>query len=188
MHGFIWEAMIGQLRQVVEVDTFDYFDVGDTINIFFDNDVINGLSYRYYVAAYDSGNGIIGPLENNYSNTPNDMNNTVAVIPQAPVTTENLDQIKVVPNPYIIAEIWETSLTDHLIQFTNMPSEATINIFNSSGDLVRTIDHSSTNNTAPSIASWDLKNKYNQLVAAGVYFYYITSDIGIKTGKFFIIL
>ncbi len=51
-----------QLRQVVEVDTFDYFDVGDTINIFFDNDVINGLSYRYYVAAYDSGNGIIGPL------------------------------------------------------------------------------------------------------------------------------
>ena len=53
-----------QLRQVVEVDTFKYFDVGDTINIFFDNDVINGVNYRYYVAAYDSGNGIIGPLEN----------------------------------------------------------------------------------------------------------------------------
>lgn len=177
-----------QLRRVVEVDTFKYFDVGDTINIFFDNDVINGLSYRYYVAAYDSGNGIIGPLENNYSNTPNDMNNTVAVIPQAPVATENLDKVTVVPNPYRVAEIWESGLSDHQIQFTNLPAEATIKIFNASGELVRSLDHTSLNNDAPSIAKWDLKNKYNQLVAGGVYFYYITSNIGTKTGKFFVIL
>ncbi|HSR18895.1 MAG TPA: hypothetical protein VLM39_12455 [Ignavibacteriaceae bacterium] len=177
-----------QLSQVVDVDTFDYFDVGDTINIFFDNDAVNGLSYRYYVAAYDSGNGIIGPLENNYSNTPNDMNNTVEVIPQAPVAADNLDKATVVPNPYRIAEIWESSLTDHQIQFTNLPAEATIKIFNSSGELVRIIDHASFNNSAPSIAKWDLKNTYNQLVAAGVYFYYITSSIGTKTGKFFVIL
>ena len=176
------------LRQVVEVDTFDYFDVGDTINIFFDNDVINGLSYRYYVAAYDSGNGIIGPLENNYSNTPNDMNNTVEVIPQAPVATENLDHVTVVPNPYRVAEVWESGISDHQIQFTNLPAEATIKIFNSSGELVRSLDHTALNNSAPSIAKWDLKNKYNQLVAGGVYFYYITSEIGTKTGKFFVIL
>ena len=177
-----------QLRQVVEVDTFDNFDVGDTINIFFDNDVINGLRYRYYVAAYDSGNGIIGPLENNYSNTPNEMNNTVEVIPQAPVATDNLDAVTVVPNPYRVAEIWENGLSDHQIQFTNLPAEATIKIFNSSGDLVSTIDHTATNNDAPSIATWDLKNQYNQLCAGGVYFYYITSSIGTKTGKFFVIL
>lgn len=177
-----------QLRKVVEVDTFDYFDVGDTINIFFDNDVINGLSYRYYVAAYDSGNGIIGPLENSFSNTPNNMNNTVEVIPQAPVATNNLDNVTVVPNPYRIAEIWENALTEHQLQFTNLPAEATIKIFNSSGDLVKTINHTATNNSAPSIAMWDLKNKYNQLVAAGVYFYYITSNIGAKSGKFFVIL
>lgn len=177
-----------QLRQVVEADTFQYFNIGDTVNIFFDNDVVNGLSYRYYVAAYDSGNGIIGPLENNYSNTPNDMNNTVEVIPQAPVATENLDNVSVVPNPYRVAEIWESGLSDHQIQFINLPAEATIKIFNSSGDLVKTIDHTSTNNTAPSIAKWDLKNQYNQLVAGGVYFYYISSSIGTTTGKFFVIL
>jgi hypothetical protein len=177
-----------QLRKVVEVDTFDYFDVGDTINIFFDNDVINGLAYRYYVAAYDSGNGIIGPLENSFSNTPNNKNNTVEVIPQAPVATDNLDQVTVVPNPYRVAEIWENALTEHQIQFTNLPAEATIKIFNSSGDLIKTIDHTATNNSAPSIAMWDLKNEYNQLVAAGVYFYYITSSIGAKSGKFFVIL
>lgn len=177
-----------QLRQVVEVDTFKYFDVGDTINIFFDNDVINGVSYRYYVAAYDSGNGIIGPLENGYSNNPDEMNNTVQVIPQAPIATENLDKVNVVPNPYIVSEIWETSLDDHQIQFTNLPSVATIKIFNSSGELIRTIDHTSMSSIAPSIAKWDLKNKFNQLAAPGVYFYSITSEIGTKTGKFFIIL
>ncbi len=177
-----------QLRQVVEVDTFKYFDVGDTINIFFDNDVINGVNYRYYVASYDSGNGIIGPLENGYSNNPNEMNNTVQVIPQAPVATENLDKVTVVPNPYRVSEIWETSIDDHQIQFTNLPSVATIKIFNSSGELIRTIDHTSMSSVAPSIAKWDLKNKFNQLAAPGVYFYIITSEIGTKTGKFFIIL
>ncbi len=177
-----------QLKQVVEVDTFKNFDVGDTINIFFDNDVINGVNYRYYVASYDSGNGIIGPLENGYSNTPNEMNNTVEVIPQAPVATDNLDKVSVVPNPYRIAEIWETSLSDHQIQFTNLPAEATIKIFNSSGELIRTLDHTGLTSAAPSIAKWDLKNRYNQLVAPGVYFYVLTSTIGTKTGKFFVIL
>jgi len=177
-----------QLRQVVEVDTSKYFDVGDTVNIFFDNDVTNGVNYRYYVASYDSGNGIIGPLENGYSNNPEEMNNTVQVIPQAPVATENLDKVTVVPNPYRVSEIWETSLDDHQIQFTNLPAVATIKIFNSSGELIRTIDHTSSSSSAPSIAKWDIKNKFNQLAAPGVYFYSITSEIGTKTGKFFIIL
>jgi hypothetical protein len=176
------------LRQVVDVDTFKNFDVGDTINIYTDNDVVNGVSYRYYVAAYDTGNGIIGPLENNYSNTPNEMNNTVEVIPQAPVATKNLDEVSVVPNPYRIAEIWEAGLSDHQIQFINLPGKATIKIFNSAGELVKTLNHTSMNNNAPSIAKWDLKNSFNQLAAPGVYFYVITSELGTKTGKFFVIL
>ena len=177
-----------QIRQVVEVDTFKYFDVGDTINIYTDNNVINGASYRYYIAAYDTGNGIIGPLENGFSNTPNDMNNTVETIPQAAVATESMGNILVVPNPYRVAEIWETGISDHQIQFINLPAEATIRIFNSSGELIRTLNHTSVNNSAPSIAKWDLKNEYNQLAAPGVYFYSVTSDLGSKTGKFFVIL
>ncbi len=177
-----------QLRQVVDVDTFKNFNVGDTINIFTDNDVINGLSYRYYVAAYDTGNKIIGPLENGFSNTPNNSNNTVEVTPQAPAATKNLDKVSVVPNPYKIAEIWETGLSDHQIQFINLPAEASIKIFNSAGELVKTIEHTSFNNDTPSIAKWDLKNEYNQLAAPGVYFYVVNSKLGTKTGKFFVIL
>jgi hypothetical protein len=69
-----------------------------------------------------------------------------------------------------------------------MPAEATVRIFNSAGELIKTIEHSPNSNLAPSIAQWDLRNEYNQLVAPGVYFYSIISGIGSKTGKFFVIL
>jgi len=178
-----------QLRQVVTAeDGYKYFNPGDTVNVFFDNDVINGISYRYYIAAYDSGNGIMGPLENSFSNNPSEMNNTVEVVPQAPAAVSSLNEVRVVPNPYRIAELWEKQLNEHQIQFTNMPAEATIKIFNSAGELVRSIDHTSGGSLAPSIASWDLRNRYNQLIAPGVYFYSISSPVGTTTGKFFVIL
>jgi hypothetical protein len=39
-----------------------------------------------------------------------------------------------------------------------------------------------------SIAKWNLRNEYNQKIAAGVYFYHISSPIGSTTGKFIVIL
>ena len=54
--------------------------------------------------------GLLVRLKTDYSNNPNEMNNTVQVIPQAPVATENLDKVTVVPNPYRVSEIWETSI------------------------------------------------------------------------------
>lgn len=180
-----WE----QLRKtIVEVDSFQYFDTGDTVNVFVDNNVINGLKYRYYIAAYDSGNGIIGPLENGASNNPAEMNNTVEVIPQAPMAKSSLNNVRVVPNPYIVAELWEQGLKDHQIQFTGLPSTATIQIFNSAGELIRKLEHNQTSSLTPSICIWDLKNRFNQLVAPGVYFYYISSPIGETKGKILIVL
>jgi len=176
------------LRKEVDIDTFAYFDVGDSINIFIDTDVINGMKYRYYIAAYDSGNGIVGPLENSYSNNPQEENNTVEIIPRTKVATKSLEQVRVVPNPYIVSEIWEQGFKDHNIQFVNLPVKAKIRIFNSAGELVKTIDHSSDTAIAPSIAKWDIKNEFNQLVSPGVYFYHIKSDLGEKTGKFIIVL
>ena len=178
-----------QLKGVVDItDDFEYLQVGDSVNIFIDNNVINGTKYRYYVAAYDSGNGIVGPLENSFSNNPAQMNNTVEVVPQAKTATDNLNEVRVVPNPYSVAELWEQGLNDHQIQFTNLPESATIKIFNSAGELIKTLDHFSNSSVAPSIEVWNLKNEFNQLVGPGVYFYYVRSSIGDKRGKFFIIL
>jgi hypothetical protein len=181
------------LRFTVEGDTIKGFNLGqklthfsdgDSVNVFIDRDVLNGLSYWYYVASYDSGNAIIGPLENSSASNPYDLNNTVVARPEAAMAVANLEGIRVVPNPYKVAEIWETGFKQHELQFTGLPNSATIKIFNASGELIKTIDHKENS----SIARWDLRNEFSQLVAPGVYFFYIKSDIGEKTGKFIVIL
>ncbi len=175
------------LRKTVEIDSFEYFDLGDTVNFFVDRDVVNGMDYLYYIAAYDSGNKIIGPLENTAATDPFTKNNTVSVIPHGAASRDNLDAVRVVPNPYNVAAAWDRG-QDRQVQFTHLPQKATIRIFNAAGEIVRTLEHDATKSPAPSIESWDLKNYNQQLVAPGVYFYHIESPVGEITGKFVIIL
>ena len=171
-------------RTVTEEDGLHYFDVGDTVNVLVDRDIINGLAYQYYVAAYDSGNGIVGPLENTPATDPSQVNNTVLVVPHAAPAGESLDEIRVVPNPYVIANTWEQG-KERQLQFTHMPTEATIRILNSAGELVRVLEHRGAG-IAPSIATWNMLNQHNQLVAPGLYFYHLTSPQGEASGKFVI--
>jgi hypothetical protein len=182
------------LRFVVRNNTLEGFDLGgyklknfnegDTVNVYVDRDVLNGVQYRYYIAAYDSGNRIIGPLENSAASRPNEFNNTVAVRPELHPAAETLSDVRVVPNPYIISTIWEKGWNEHLIQFTGLSREAVIKIFNSSGELIKTLNK----NDNSSILEWNIKNEYDQLVAPGVYFYYLNTPIGSAAGKFFVIL
>ena len=172
---------------MIETDTLSYFKRGDTVHVYIDDQLINGLNYRYYIAAYDTGNGITGPLENTAASQPKTGSNTVAVVPHAPVARSLLNQVKVVPNPYVVASGWEVGSGKQL-QFTYLPGEATIRIFNSAGEQVRTIQHNAGSALAPSIAIWDLKNEDQQLVAAGLYFYYIESPLGRTQGKFLVIM
>ncbi|MCC6397847.1 MAG: T9SS type A sorting domain-containing protein [Bacteroidetes bacterium] len=172
--------------RVIGADTLSVFQPGDTVRVFVDDGVTNGLRYRYYVAAYDSGNAIVGPLENTPSSTPAQGTNTVDIVPRAPLSTESLAAVRVVPNPYVIASGWEKDREKQL-QFTHLPSQATIKIFNTAGEIVRVLTHSAASGIAPSIATWDLKNESRQLVAPGLYFYHIDSPIGTAQGKFIVI-
>jgi len=182
------------LRFVVKGDSLEgfdlgnhkltYFEDGDTVNVYVDRTVLNGVEYRYYISAYDSGNGIIGPLENSASSKPNEFNNTVSVRPELPLAEDKLGNVRVIPNPYIISALWETSWNEHLLQFTGLSNQATIKIFNSSGELIKTLNKENDS----SILEWNLKNEYEQQVAPGVYFYHINTPIGTTTGKFFVIL
>ena len=174
--------------KIIDNDSLSFFKRGDTVRIFVDDNVINGLNYRYYIASYDTGNGITGPLENTPASNPQIGTNTVQVVPHAPISYGgNLNEVKVVPNPYIVANGWEQG-DERQIQFTHLPLQATIRIMNTSGDLVRTIYHDQSNSIAPSIAKWDLKNENQQLVAPGLYFFHVESSEGNTSGKFIIIL
>ena len=176
-------------ENIIDTDSLKYFKKGDTVRVFVDKSITNGLKYRYYIAAYDTGHGITGPQENTAASVPQVGTNTVEVIPHGSMsrTTKDLSKIKVVPNPYVVASGWEQT-SSHELQFTHLPSTATIRIYNVAGELVRTIEHNGNGTLAPSIETWNLENEDNQLVAPGLYFFYISSPVGDTQGKFVIIL
>ncbi|MFB0516195.1 MAG: hypothetical protein ACETWG_06290 [Candidatus Neomarinimicrobiota bacterium] len=153
---------------------------------FTDTDVINGLTYRYYVAAYNTGELAPPPVENSPNSAPSIANdNTVEVTPMAAVATQSLDSVKVVPNPYLAANEWETKLFVRELHFTHLPAKCTIRIYNSAAELVQTLEH--TNGT--SVEAWNLRSSADQEVAPGLYFYHIESENpkAEKVDKFLII-
>ncbi len=181
------ETGLPMLKVLNGTEGCKYFSSGDTVRVYLDNDnVIDGQKYRYYIAAYDTGNGITGPLENTAASNPAVGSNTVEVVPHASVSKASLAKVRAVPNPYIVASGWEIG-KEKQIQFTHLPATATIKIYNLSGELIRTIHHESSTALAESIASWDLLNDNQQLVAAGLYFFYVDSPIGTAQGKFVVV-
>jgi hypothetical protein len=103
-----------------------------------------------------------------------------------------LDRIAVVPNPYIVTELWEPS-SPYLagrgpmeLHFIHVPSACTIRIFTVQGYLVDTIEHNSDINDGTAV--WDIMSKDNMQIAPGNYIYHIQApNIGEKIGRFVII-
>lgn len=106
---------------------------------------------------------------------------------------DQMDRIKVVPNPYIVGTSHELPLPPSItsgrgerkIDFIHLPAGAKIHIFTTRGDHVISIDHDE--NIHDGAASWNLKSKENLDVAAGIYFYVVESSVGNKSGKIAII-
>ncbi len=97
---------------------------------------------------------------------------------------ENLDAVRVVPNPYIVNASWETLENVRRLYFMFLPEICDINIFTISRDKVKTIHH----NNDSGDEEWNLVSDSNVAVAFGVYIYVITTpDGGKKIGKFAII-
>lgn len=101
-----------------------------------------------------------------------------------------LDEVRVVPNPYVAAASWEGKLPptitsgrgERKIQFQNVPSGSVIRIFSVRGDLVRELRHE--NSIDRGFVDWDLKTRENLEVAYGVYYYHLDAPgVGTKTGK-----
>ncbi len=106
------------------------------------------------------------------------------------IVGENLDEIYVVPNPYVAYSAFENPAIipgtrgERELQFRNLPPECTIKIFTVTGELVQTIEK----NDNSSIARWDLLSFEGQRVAYGVYIFYVNiPDVGEKIGRFAVI-
>ncbi len=103
----------------------------------------------------------------------------------------DLDEIAVVPNPYVGAATWEPVTNEvgrgeRRIYFIHLPQKCTIRIYTISGSLVDILEHNST--IADGQLSWNLVSKDGMNIAYGVYVYHVDAPgIGSKIGKFAVI-
>jgi len=105
---------------------------------------------------------------------------------------EKMEKIRVVPNPYIVANAFETPLPfglrgrgERIIYFNHLPANSKISIFDVSGTLIRRIKHDGDLEDGSVV--WDLKSREGIDVAYGIYFYVVECDGKSKTGKIAII-
>ena len=103
-----------------------------------------------------------------------------------------MDDIRVVPNPYIVANSWEprnpytNGRGDRELHFTHLPAKCTIKIFNVRGQLVETIERNAAVDNGTEI--WDMLSKDNLDISYGIYIYHVEAEgIGEKIGKFVVV-
>jgi hypothetical protein len=117
-----------------------------------------------------------------------DFSTTAAQVSQS-ISGTDLDRVKVVPNPYMIASQYEPEFGAvrrepiRALKFNNLPARCTIYIFTLAGDKVKTIDHNSDNGTE----TWDMRAAGNREIAPGVYIYLVKTDTAEKIGRFAVI-
>jgi hypothetical protein len=180
-----------------------------------DHAVTDGIEYTYSVVAYDrgvpaeiisyvpieddttftqtvvsvpdpSGWGQINPfqiLESPKGTTVHDPN-FVKVVPGY-IPEHDLNEITVVPNPYIVHSKFNETEYKKKIRFTRLPEVCTITIFTITGEKVRELNH---HNSTDGNTWWDLRSYNNQEVAPGLYIYVVETPSGEKNiGKFAIV-
>lgn len=139
-----------------------------------------------------AGDVLILPVRKSFMSYDKFRLQTTAPKVDAQQAKNELDKIKVVPNPYIATAVWEprnnlrSGRGERSIHFIHLPQKCTIRIFNIRGELVATVEHDAavTNGTA----DWNLLSRDNLDVAYGVYIYHVDAPgIGQKTGKFAVI-
>jgi hypothetical protein len=106
---------------------------------------------------------------------------------------DNLERIKVVPNPYVVTHSAEASLLstqtsgrgEREIRFTHIPPGSKISIFTVRGELIKTLNH---DDLFSGDVFWNLRTEENIDVAFGVYVYVVEApNIGTKIDKFALI-
>ncbi|MEA2095573.1 MAG: hypothetical protein U9P73_02615, partial [Candidatus Cloacimonadota bacterium] len=172
-----------------------------------------GIEYYAAVTTWDRGYPSEGILS---LESGRDADANMKILFPGPSATSDMENIYVVPNPYIGQSKFDGRREDDFtgdrsrrIWFVNIPENCTIKIYTLAGDLVDKVVHNGSEGediitigaalnkdklkksdiTATGMASWDLLSRNNQIIAAGVYLFSVKDhDSGnIKVGKFVII-
>ncbi len=132
-------------------------DVAATQTTYTDNDVVRGEAYHYAVTAIDK-DGLESSKYANRAELP-----ALAFEP-GKGTASN---VRIVPNPFLsgAGDFNFSGQRANTILFVNLPPYCTLRIYTVTGDLIKTIEHTS----GSADDQWDLITASNQFVASGVY-------------------
>jgi hypothetical protein len=100
-------------------------------------------------------------------------------------TEDDLTRVHTVPDPYYVTSQFEISTDEKIIRFVNLPAQAIIRIYSSSGVLVSVLEHNAQELGGE--RTWNVRNRNNQIVASGVYFYHIESGNARRVGRFTVV-
>lgn len=188
---------IGPWEMIADIPTGSsaYFDMATGQYSLTDTTVSLGQSYYYALTAYDTGHDSwpVNPdhvFPQTGTNRVPSLETSIfanrnvrpfrATIP----ARDDLSDVVVVPNPFIMRSGAVTPDDRDVIQFVNIPTPATVRIYTMRGDLVKTIHHTDDSG----IASWNQQTDYGQFAQSGVYIYHIESPThGSTRGRFAII-
>jgi hypothetical protein len=107
------------------------------------------------------------------------------VFTPAVTNAAELAAVHTVPDPYYNHSAYETGSARQM-RFVNLPDRAIIRIYSVSGILIRVLTHNDPTNGGD--LQWDLRNRNNQFVASGVYFYHVEAADGrTKVGRFTVV-
>ena len=190
------------IKEIPESELSTYRISGNTYE-FFDNNVIFGFNYWYYVAAYDDGDPSLTdwqgtPLPNGLPSLESYRTMNYPLHPELGIPVSP-PSVSVFPGPFSSQEFQETNTVVPVpnpwradtspgegVLFTGMPENATIKIFDVSGNLIRILDHSST---SAGTERWDLVSRTRIPAVTGIYYYRVEdhSTGHVQFGKIMII-
>jgi hypothetical protein len=109
------------------------------------------------------------------------------------VASANMDEIAVVPDPYVATAPWEPkqfysagARGERKIDFIHIPQTCTIRIYTIRGELVQSIEHNTSMDDGSE--SWNLRSKDGMDIAYGIYLYHVDAPgVGQKIGRFAVI-
>jgi hypothetical protein len=157
--------------------------------VYADGASLSGFRHQYAVTAIDTTVVITDPTATDFYETAIDSSEIVTLLPGSPPQT-NLEQVAVVPNPYKVRAEWEPADGSRLVKFIRVPHNATVRIFTSAGELLRTLKSNQFASAGGLTGDvpWDLRNESGRGVVSGIYLYQIETEEGrTRKGKFVII-
>ncbi|MYK68272.1 MAG: T9SS type A sorting domain-containing protein [Gammaproteobacteria bacterium] len=126
-----------------------------------------------------------------------DVQRAITAAEAAATGAVSLDDVHVVPNPYLYASAFERATDARVLKFTNLPQEGTIRIFDVAGRFIQEIVYGPEDlqgidaycgaGDCGGDLNWDMQTRERTNLGAGLYIFVLESGGQKKMGKFVVI-